>query len=344
LSRTLGLIAERCIGALGSIFGASIVTFICLRLLPGDPARLVLGPFAPQEDVDAYSERLGLKEPIFQQYWTYISDFLRGEWGRSFTTGQPVSEQLVDRLPASVELGIAAFLLAALAAGLLALMTTYRSRPWLDRAVSATANIGLGTPAFWLGLVLVLAFARGLDLLPIPNGQLGRREPPPELTRLVVVDTLLDADLAGFWTAIKYLILPTITLALAPFGVLVRLLRANLREVSRESFLLVGRAKGLGARTNYVRHALPNALLPSMTVGGLIFGQLLAGSVLVEVVFNWPGVGALVVDSVQRQDFAVAQAFVILSAVFFVIVNLIVDIAQSLIDPRLRLESSIGRG
>jgi peptide/nickel transport system permease protein len=202
---------------------------------------------------------------------------------------------------------------------------------------------GLGTPPFWFGLVLLIVFFEYLGWLPGPEGRLEPGRPaPPEVTRLYTVDALLAGDLATFWDAVEHLILPSVALALAPFAFLVRLLRASLLEVSREPFIVVVRSKGLGRWPAFSRHALPNAFLPTLTAAGLLLAQLIAGSVLVEKVFNWPGVGALVVDSILRQDFAVVQAFILLGAFAYVVVNLIVDILYGVIDPRVRVPSAAG--
>jgi ABC-type dipeptide/oligopeptide/nickel transport system permease component len=337
----LRVILSRVGSALIAIFGASIISFILLRVLPGDPARLIAGPLASEETIEAQREQLGLNDPLWVQYWNYITDFLQGDWGFSFGAGQPVATQVESRLPASIELGLYAFLLCFGFALALALFVTYRRRPVADAVVRGVAFFGLGTPPFWFGLVLLIVFFEFLGWLPGPEGQLSPgTPPPPEVTRLYTIDALLAGEFQTFWDAVRHLILPAIAFALAPFAYLVRLLRASLLEVSREPFLVVIRSKGLGRWTAFSRHALPNAFLPTMTAAGLLLAQLIAGSVLIEKVFNWPGVGALVVDSILRQDYAVVQAFVLLGAFVYVGVNLIVDILYGVIDPRVRVPSA----
>jgi ABC-type dipeptide/oligopeptide/nickel transport system permease component len=337
------VIVSRLGSALAAIFGASILAFVFMRVLPGDPARLIAGPLATEEAIEAQRERLGLNDSLPTQYWNYITDFLRGDWGFSFGAGQPVTTQVGNRLPASIELGLYAFLLCFVFAVGLALFVTYRRRPLADGTVRGIAFFGLGTPPFWFGLVLLIVFFEYLGWLPGPEGRLSPgRTPPPEITRLYTIDALLAGELGTFWNAIEHLILPSVALALAPFAFLVRLLRASLLEVSREPFIVVVRSKGLGRWAAFSRHALPNAFLPTLTAAGLLLAQLLAGSVLVEKVFDWPGVGALVVDSILRQDFAVVQAFILLGAFAYVVVNLIVDILYGVIDPRVRVPSAAG--
>ena len=324
-----------------AIFGASILAFVFMRVLPGDPARLIAGPLASEEAIEAQRERLGLNDSLPVQYWNYITDFLQGDWGFSFGAGQPVTTQVGNRLQASIELGLYAFLLCFVFAVGLALFVTYRRRPLADGIVRGISFFGLGTPPFWFGLVLLIVFFEYLGWLPGPEGRLSPgTTPPPEVTRLYTIDALLAGELGTFWNAIEHLILPSVALALAPFAFLVRLLRASLLEVSREPFIVVVRSKGLGRWPAFSRHALPNAFLPTLTAAGLLLAQLLAGSVLVEKVFDWPGVGALVVDSILRQDFAVVQAFILLGAFAYVVVNLIVDILYGVIDPRVRVPSA----
>lgn len=324
-------------GGLASIFGASVIAFLFLRLLPANPARLVLGPLASESAVRALRGEMGLDDPLPLQYWHYVSDFFTGNWGFSYTAGQPVSEQIGARLPASLELGLWAFLFAIGFAVLLALATTYRRRPVLERITQGAAFVGLGTPPFWLALVALVICFSWLGILPGPEGRVSPDLAlPAKFTGMITIDALLSGNLRVFWDAFLHLLLPALTLGLSGFAFLVRLLRANLVEVSREPFLLVARSKGLSRWTTQRRHALPNAFLPTLTAAGILLAQLVAGSVLVEKVFNWPGVGALVVDSILRQDYSVVQTFILLSATAYVVVNLVVDVLYGVLDPRVR--------
>jgi len=331
---------SKVIGSLATIIGASIVTFILLRLLPGNPARLVAGPLASAQALAAVEDQMGLHKPIVAQYLAYMSSFVRGDWGFSYSAGQAVTTQIGSRLPASIELGLYAFLFAFLAALLLALLSTYRRRPVVDGTVRGLAFFGLSMPPFWFGLLVLLLFSSALGVLPGPEGRLSVNDTIPHtITGLYTIDALLTGHLGTFFDAIKHLILPAVTLGLAPFAYLVRLLRANLLEVSREPFIVVVRSKGIGRFVAFARHALPNAFLPTLTAAGLILAQLLGGSVLVEKVFNWPGIGALVADAIVRQDYAVVQTFILLSACAYVLVNLAVDLLYGIIDPRVRISA-----
>jgi ABC-type dipeptide/oligopeptide/nickel transport system permease component len=333
----LRFLASRLAGGLTAVLGASVLAFIFLRTLPGDPARLVLGPLASEASVQQLRADMGLSDPIWVQYVHYVADFVTGRWGFSYTAGEDVTAQIGGRLPASIELGLWAFALAFAAALLLALLSTYRRRPVVDGMVRTAAFVGMGTPPFWLALILLVVFFSQLGWLPGPEGRLDPDTvPPAKLTGLLTVDALLTGNVAVFWDAFTHLLLPAIALGLGPFALLVRLLRSNLLEVRREPFLVVARSKGLSPWSAFTRHALPNAFLPTLTASGLLLAQMIAGSVLVEKVYNWPGVGSLVVDSILRQDFSVVQAFILLSACAYVAVNLLVDVLYGVLDPRVR--------
>jgi ABC-type dipeptide/oligopeptide/nickel transport system permease component len=329
---------EKAGGALASIFGASLVAFFLLRVIPGDPARLVVGPLATPAALKAQEHAMGLDQNVWTQYWLYIKGFVTGDWGFAYSAGEPVRQQIGARLPATLELGFYAFILSLTLAVLLALLATYRRRPVIDGSVRGLSFFGLGTPPFWLGLIVLLLFTQVWHIFPGPDGRLGpNTTPPPQVTHFYTFDALIAGQWSTAWDAASHLVLPVIVLALPSLAFLVRLLRANLLDISRENFLVVVRSKGLGRWRAYTRHALPNAFLPTLTASGLLLAQLLTGSVLVEKVFNWPGVGALVVDSILRQDFAVVQTFVLLSAFFYVAVNLLIDVLYGVIDPRVRV-------
>ena len=335
MTRSVG---GKIIGALIAVLGASLVAFLFMRVLPGNPARLIVGPLATQQAIEEQEKAMGLDQPLWVQYWRYIKGFFTGDWGFSYSSGQTVSHEMGARLPASAELGLYAFAFAFVFAIVFAMLATYRRRPVVDGTVRAVSFFGLGTPPFWFGLIILLLFSQVWHVFPGPDGRLGpNTTPPPSITHFYTIDALITGQWVTFKDAFMHLILPSIALGLAVFAYLVRLLRANLLDISRENFIVVARSKGLGRWSAFSRHALPNAFLPTLTAAGLVFAQLLAGSVLVERVFNWPGVGGLVVDSILRQDYAVVQTFVLLSAVLYVVVNLGVDVLYGVVDPRVRI-------
>jgi ABC-type dipeptide/oligopeptide/nickel transport system permease component len=338
------VIINKVTSSIATVFGASVVAFVLLRVLPGDPARLIAGSLASDEAIAGVRHQLGLDQPLHVQYIRYISDFFTGDWGFSFSAGVPVREILGDRFPATAELALYAFVFAFLSALVLALLATYREWPVVDGVVRALSSFGLGTPPFWFAILALIVFFEQFKLLPGPSGRLGSATiPPPQFTGFYTIDALVAGQFDVLGEAIKHLILPVVSLGLVPFAFLVRLLRANLLETSSEPFIVVVRSKGIGRWLTHVRHVLPNAFLPTLTASGLMLAELLTGSVLVETIFNWPGVGALVVDSIKRQDFAVVQTFILLSASLYLLVNLVVDILYGIIDPRTRIPTTEAR-
>lgn len=330
----LKFLTERIISAVVTVFGASLIAFIVLRAVPTDPASLIGGPFATPEVLAQIRSSLGLDLPIWQQYIDYITAFFTGDWGFSYTAGQAVLPLIVERLPASAELALFAFAIAFVAAILLATLVSYTRSRALDAVLRLASFVSVGVPPFWISLLLLMLFFERLGWFPGPAG----RGPAPEhlVTGFYTIDFLLAGDVRGFVGALHYLALPGIALALGAFGYLVRLLRANLLDVVHEPFVTVLHAKGVPALDAHFRHVLPNAFLPTLTAGGLILAQLLGGSVLVERIFVWPGAGALVIDGILRQDYAIVQAFILLSAVIYIVVNLGVDILYGYVDPRVR--------
>lgn len=334
------LVLERLSTSLIALLGAALLAFLTLRVAPGDPARLVLGPFATDEAVAELRHEMGLDQPVWLQFWHYLQDFFSGQWGRSYSTGQEVSTLLAERFPATLELGLYAFFLAFISALLFACIGVYRRGPLSDGLPRSLSMLALAVPQFWFGLVALMVCFEMWHILPGPDGRLAiGASPPANITGFYTIDALLAGDWATCWQALQYLLLPAITLGLLPFGFLLRLLRSNLLDVTNEPFALVARARGLRRWWVFMRYILPNAIVPTLTASGLILGQLLAGSVLVERVFNWPGAGALVTQGVLQQDFSVVQTFILLSAVIYLLANLIVDIIVAIIDPRISTRS-----
>lgn len=330
------LILSRLVSSIIALIGAALVAFVALRLAPGDAARLTLGAFATDDAVAALRAEMGLDRSIPEQFLIYLRDFFTGDWGRSYALGEPVRSLLADRFPATLELGLVAFIMAFLSALVLALIGAHRQGLISDGIPRTLGVFALGVPQFWFGLVLLIVGFEMTGLFPGPEGRLPATLSAPDgPTGLITIDALLRGDFGLFVTALHHLFLPAVALGLLPFGFLYRLLRANLAELSNAPFALVARAHGQSRWRVMVGTLLPNAIIPMLTASGLIFGQLLAGSVLVERVFNWPGAGMLVTQGVLQQDYSVVQVFILLSAVIYIITNLIVDILAALIDPRL---------
>lgn len=278
--------------------------------------------------------QLGLDKPLITQYLDYIFDFFTGDWGFSYGAGRPVLPLIAERLPASGELALFAFLTAFIAAVGLTVLVSFTGSRILDGVLRALSFVGVGVPPFWISLLLLMLFFERLGWFPGPVG----RGPAPDqiVTGFYTIDYLLAGDPRGALNAMYHLALPGLALSLGAFGYLVRLLRANLLDVVHEPFVTVLHSKGVPPVSTHFRHILPNAFLPTLTAGGLILAQLLGGSVLVEQIFTWPGIGTLVIDGITRQDYAVVQAFILLSAVIYIVVNLAVDLLYGYVDPRVR--------
>jgi peptide/nickel transport system permease protein len=316
---------------------ASVIAFCLLRLSPGDPARLVLGPQASQEAVERLRTEMGLDDSLVEQYVTYVSELIRGDLGFSWRTNVPVSTELASRLPATVELALYSMALAVLLAIPIGVFSA-GGRRWIDHASRVGAIVALGTPAFWLGLMLILVFFTWLDVAPVPFGRLDDDVAAPDkITGLVTVDSILQGRPDALANGLAHLALPAITLALPLAAYLSRIVRRSVIDVYRLDFVKAARAKGAGERRILFRHALPNALLPVLTLSVLWLGDLLAGALLVEAVFNWPGIGGWVAESIVAQDFAPVQAAIILGAVTYSALNLCADVLYAYVDPRVRI-------
>lgn len=326
------------IGAtLAVLFFASLIAFLLLRVSPGDPARQVLGPQASAQAVAQLRAEMGLDKSLPVQYVDYMSDLAHGDVGTSWRTRTQVSAELSNRIPATLELALAAIVLSIAIAIPVGVLSAGRRR-WLDRASRFGAVIGLGTPPFWLGLVLILVFFTWLGIAPAPFGRLdGNIAVPAKVTGLLTVDALLAGNLSAFGNAIAHLILPAITLAVPLAAYLSRIVRRSTVDVYRLDFIRTARAKGAGERRVLFRHALPNALLPVLTLSTLYFGELLAGSLLVEAVFNWPGIGGYVAQSIVAQDFAPVQGAILLGALTYSLLSLTTDLLYGVADPRIRV-------
>ena len=290
------------------LWGAMTIVFAAIRLAPGDPAQIMLGPSATAEEVAALRNRLGLDQPAPVQYARYLLQVVRLDLGQSLRLNQPALEAIFERLPQTMRLSAAAMVLAIGLSFPMGIAAALRASTLVDRSISAVSLLGQSAPSFWLGIMLVLLFARGLQILPSGG--------------------------AETW---QHLVLPAITLALPLVGILTRLIRSGLLDVLREDYIRTARAKGLAARTVMVRHALLNMLIPVVTVLGLQLGILLGGTVIVESVFAWPGVGRLLVEAIGNRDYPLVQAAILVITTLFVFINLLVDLSYGYLDPRIRL-------
>lgn len=306
----------RAIGALPVVFLSTVVVFLLLRLLPGDPALALAGPNSTDEVVDALRAKFGLDRPLFVQYGLWLSHIVRGDLGESVLSRLPVADLIAQRLPATLLLTFAAIVLTlviALPAGILAAVRRGGPADWL---VGALSGLALSIPSFWMAILTIMLFALILGWLPAGG----------------YADFTRDPGLA-----LRSLVLPAFTLALPASAALTRLVRAAMLEVLQEDYVRTGHAKGLRRRTVVLRHALRNALLPVLTLLGLQLGRLLGGAVITETIFGWPGVGRLVVDAIGSRDYPTVQAALLVFVILFVVINVLTDVSYGIADPRVRV-------
>ncbi|PTA88998.1 peptide ABC transporter permease [Kosakonia sp. H7A] len=329
------LIRQRSWGLILVVTGVCVITFIISHLIPGDPARLLAGDRASDEIVQHIRQQLGLDLPLWQQFIRYVEQLLHGDLGISIRTGRPVLEDLKNFFPATLELAFCALIIALVVGVPLGVLSAVYKNRWLDHLVRLLALTGISTPAFWLGLGVIVLFYGKLNLLP-GGGRLDDwLDPPARVTGFYLIDSLLSGDLDVFFNALTHLILPATTLAFVHLGIVARQIRSAMLEQLSEDYIRTVLASGLSKFTIVVRYALPNALIPSVTVLGLALGDLLYGAVLTETVFAWPGMGAYVVSSIQALDFPAVMGFAIVVSFAYVLVNLFVDLLYLLIDPRM---------
>jgi peptide/nickel transport system permease protein len=313
----------------------SIIVFFMVRAIPGDPAQIMLGQQASQEQVHQLREKMGLDKPIFVQYGLFLKDAVRGDLGDSTVTGRPVTTELLVRFPATLELTAFAMLIAILVGVPVGVISAVRQYSALDKTTSVLALTGISMPIFWLAMVLVVIFGVNLELLPFP-GRLDPTTAITSITGLVLVDSLLTLNFAGFWDGLLHLIMPALALATIPMAVIMRMTRSSMLEVMNEDYVRTARAKGVVPWRVVFKHALRNAMLPTITVIGLQVGLLMGGAIITETIFSWPGIGLYTYTSISSRDYASIQGVVLYAALLFVLINLIVDILYAILDPRVR--------
>ncbi|WP_173934770.1 ABC transporter permease [Chelativorans sp. Marseille-P2723] len=332
-------IGIRLLSTIPTLFGVILVTFLLTRVLPGDPAVFFASnPSMTQADIEAVRTSLGLDRPLIVQFWLYLKALLHGDLGNSLSTGQKVTTEFANRLPASAELTIFAFVIATAVALPLGVIAALRRGSFIDHLSRLIATLGVSMPTFVTGLLLIFFFYFLIGWAPEP---IGRLDPfmfePERVTGLYTVDALLAGDLELFWAALKQMVLPAVTMALFALAPLTRMARASMLETLGSEFIRTARAAGLSRRKIIVTYAFRNAMLPVVTTMGMTFSYMLGANVLVERVFSWPGVGAFAIDSIINLDYAPLQGFMLVMAGIFILVNLTTDILITLIDPRSSL-------
>jgi peptide/nickel transport system permease protein len=318
------------------LLGLSILVFMWIRALPGDPAIALLGERATPARLALIRDQLGLDEPVYVQYVRYVKKVGKGDFGESVRTRRPVVDEFRDRFPATIELAIAAMIFAVTLGVPLGFIAAKRYGGPVDHASLVASLLGISIPVFFLAILLKYVFAVKLGWLPT----VGRNSPliPAEHpTKFYVLDAIVTLNFDAFVDALKHLVLPAIALGSIPLAIIARITRASVLDVQNEDYVRTARAKGVSPYKVDTRHVLRNALLPIMTIIGLQTGLLLSGAVLTETVFAWPGMGTWLVDAIRNRDYPVLQGGILFIAIVFVLVNLIVDLSYGLVNPRIRV-------
>ncbi len=327
-------IIKRLLMLIPVLLGTSIIAFSLIHLAPGDPARTIAGEHASQRTINAIREKYGLDKPLYIQYGIWLNRALHGDMGRSIVSNEYVTKEILDRFPNTFELTFFAMILAIAIGAMAGIISASKQYSALDYTFMGIALFGISMPVFWLGIMLMMIFGVYLRWLPI-GGRINILIPFHRITGFYLLDSIITGNFAALISTLRYLILPSTALATIPMATIARVSRSSMLEVLRQDFIRTERAKGLSERVVIYKHAVRNAMIPVITVIGLNFGLLLAGAILTETVFSWPGIGRYVVNAVRMRDYPAVQGCVLFFAFFFVIVNLITDILYVYIDPRI---------
>jgi peptide/nickel transport system permease protein len=346
-------IIRRLVSVLPTVLGVTFVIFMFLRLIPGDPAVAMLGEHAAEENVERIREQLGLNRPLFldrealvegdvkgffdSQYLLFLGRLLRGDLGNSIHRRIAIADELKLRFPATVELALLSMLIAVLIGVPVGIASAARRNSVLDSVSMVGALVGVSMPIFWLGLMEMMLFAVILQWLP-SGGRLDHSIDIEAVTSLLMIDSIIAGDLDALVDVLKHLAMPAIALATIPTAIIARMTRSSVLEVLQEDYIRTAHAKGLREQVVLVRHALKNAFLPVVTIIGLQAGSLLAGAVLTETIFSWPGIGKWVYDAILGRDYPVVQGGTLLVTLIIVGINLLVDISYAFLDPRIHYE------
>ncbi|MCV2362829.1 ABC transporter permease subunit [Paucibacter sp. DJ1R-11] len=334
----LTFLLKRLATLLPTLLGITLVAFGLIRLVPGDPIEIMMGE--RRLDAATHAElmaRMGLDQPLHVQYGQYLAQLARGDLGQSLVSREPVAKEFAALFPATVELALAALLLAVSLGLLLGVTAGLKRGSLLDQGVMGVATVGYSMPVFWWGLILIMFFSVQLGWTPV-SGRIGIEYDVPVRSGFLLIDSWLSGEEGAFRSACLHLLLPATVLGTSTMAVVARMTRSSMLEVLREDYIRAARAKGLSPARVVLRHGLRNALIPVLTVIGMQTGSLLAGAVLTETIFSWPGIGKWLIDSIARRDYPVVQAGILISALTFIGVNLLVDVLYGVVNPRIRSE------
>ncbi|MFG3614204.1 ABC transporter permease [Rummeliibacillus stabekisii] len=331
----LRYIGRRLLQLIPVLLGMTFIVFLMIRAIPGDPAQVILGQQATKEAVAALRASLGLDNPWYIQYFHYLGDLITGDLGESMRTKTPVADELWPYLAATLELSLCAMILAVIIGVNAGIISAWFQNSWFDYAAMIIALIGVSMPIFWLGLMGQWIFGIQLDFLPT-SGREDPRNPVSPITSLYIIDTLIQGRFDQFIVVIQHLILPAFALATIPMAIIARMTRSSMLEVMRSDYVRTARSKGQKMFFVVYKHALKNAIIPVLTVIGLQTGLLLGGAILTETIFSWPGIGRYIYDAIGFRDYPVIQSGILIVAFIFIMINLVVDILYSVIDPRIK--------
>lgn len=333
----LGFIVERLLQLIPVLIGISLVVFLMMALTPGDPVEIMLGDqLATAEQKESLRRDMGLDLPAAERFVRFVKNALGGDFGRSFFHRRPVAEVIAERLPATIELTIVAMLIALAVAIPLGVLAAVRRGSLIDKAATVVSLVGVSMPGFWLGIMLILLFAVHLGWMPV-SGRIDYAFEVPRITGMILFDSLVQGRYAAFLNALHHILMPAVTLGLAMAALLMRVTRTSMIEVLQQDYIVFAEAKGLSRARVLVRHALKNALIPTVTVAALETGYLLGGNTIVEMVFGWPGLARVIVEGIYSRDFPLVQAGVLVIAVIYVTVNFAADVLYTLLNPRVKL-------
>ena len=331
----LKYIIKRLFYMVTTLFGVSIIAFVILRVIPGNPIVMMLPPQATQQDILELKAQYGLDKPIPVQYGIWLMNVVQGDFGVSIHMKQDVMELIMERLPATLELVITATFIALVLGIFIGTISIMKKETIVDRMGSALAVLGLSIPDFLWGLLFIIFLGVFWPILPI-SGRIASTDTLKNITGFFLVDSLIKFDFKGFYSAFLHMILPAFSLALPLSAIVIRVIKSSLLEVVKEDYILLARVKGLSEKVVIFLHALRNALIPTTTIVGVQFGFLMGGTVLVEIIYSWPGLGKLAVTAIITRDLPVIQGVVLVLAFIFVIVNLIVDLLYTFMNPKIR--------
>jgi peptide/nickel transport system permease protein len=333
----INYIIKRLLALIPILIGVAVIVFLIVHLIPGDPAQTMLGERATDQTLERLREQMGLNDPLPVQFWRYVKDLLRGDLGRSIMSNNPVSLELTQRFPATLELSFFAMMFAVLVGVPAGIFASMNQNSWFDNLSMLIALMGVSMPIFWLGLMFIWLFAVELGWFP-PSSRIGVGLDFTPITNLYVIDSILQLNFAALKNTLHHLVLPAVALGTIPMAIIARMTRSSMLEVLKKDYIRTAYAKGLKRKVVIFKHALKNAMVPIITVVGLQFGVLLGGAVMTETIFSWPGLGKYLVDAIYARDFPIVQGGILFFAGVFVIVNLIVDLSYALVDPRIQYE------